>query len=92
VICRSLYKLYAPDGLKHRKNVDQTMLPDSSILAMLIWQTEIGIESQRRFCKFFVGLSHSRFKPSSSNALASNSLYPSGLESRSKDSWRIFDY
>ena len=46
VICRSLYKLYAPD---------------SSILAMLIWQTEIGIESQRRFCKFFVGLSHSRF-------------------------------
>ena len=42
VICRSLYKLYAPDGLKHRKNVDQTKLPDSSILAMLIWQTEIG--------------------------------------------------
>ncbi len=38
VICRSLYKLYAPDK-----------------------QTEIGIESQRRFCKFFVGLSHSRF-------------------------------
>ena len=61
MICRSLYKLYAPDGLKHRKNVDQTKLPDSSILAMLIWQTEIGIESQRRFCKFFVGLSHSRF-------------------------------
>ena len=28
---------------------------------MLIWQTEIGIESQRRFCKFSVGLSHSRF-------------------------------
>ena len=61
MICRSLYKLYAPDGLKHRKNVDQTKLPDSSILAMLIWQTEIGIESQRRFCKLFVGLSHSRF-------------------------------
>ncbi|TDN15734.1 IS982 family transposase, partial [Lactobacillus crispatus] len=61
MICRSLYKLYAPDGLKHRKNVDQTKLPNSSILAMLIWQTEIGIESQRRFCKFFVGLSHSRF-------------------------------
>ena len=28
---------------------------------MLIWQVELGIESQRRFCKFFVGLSHSRF-------------------------------
>ncbi|RXF51779.1 IS982 family transposase, partial [Lactobacillus crispatus] len=61
VICRSLYNLYAPDKLTHRKNIDQTKLSDSSILAMLIWQTEIGIESQRRFCKFFVGLSHSRF-------------------------------
>ena len=61
VICRSLYNLYAPDKLKHRKNIDQTKLSDNSILAMLIWQTEIGIESQRRFCKFFVGLSHSRF-------------------------------
>ncbi|GAA0039196.1 transposase [Lactobacillus amylovorus] len=61
VICRSLYKLCAPDELKYRKNIDQFKLSDSSILAMLIWQTEIGIESQRRFCKFFVGLSHSRF-------------------------------
>ena len=61
VICRSLYKLCAPDELKYRKNIDQVKLSDSSILAMLIWQTEIGIESQRRFCKFFVGLSHSRF-------------------------------
>ena len=61
VICRSLYKFCAPDELKHRKNVDQVKISDSSILAMLIWQTEIGIESQRRFCKFFVGLSHSRF-------------------------------
>ena len=61
VICRSLYKFCAPDELNHRKNVDQVKISDSSILAMLIWQTEIGIESQRRFCKFFVGLSHSRF-------------------------------
>ena len=61
VICRSLYKFCAPDELKHRKNVDQVKISDSSILAMLIWQTEIGIESQRRFCKFFVGLSHSHF-------------------------------
>ena len=60
-ICRSLYKLCAPDELNYRKNIDQVKISDSSILAMLIWQTEIGIESQRRFCKFFVGLSHSRF-------------------------------
>ena len=56
-----MYKFCVPDELKHRKNVDQVKISDSSILAMLIWQTEIGIESQRRFCKFFVGLSHSRF-------------------------------
>ena len=61
VICRSLYKLCAPDELKHRKNVDQVKISDSSILAMLIWQTEIGIESQRRFCEKLVNLSHSRF-------------------------------
>ena len=61
MICRSWYKLYAPDSLKHRRNTDQTKISDSSILAMLIWQAELGIESQRRFCKFFVGLSHSRF-------------------------------
>ncbi|MDX5107022.1 IS982 family transposase, partial [Lactobacillus crispatus] len=61
VICRSLYNLYAPDKLTHRKNIDQTKLSDSSILAMLIWQTEIGIESQRRFCECFNCLSHSRF-------------------------------
>ncbi|EFD98931.1 hypothetical protein HMPREF0891_1620, partial [Lactobacillus crispatus 214-1] len=35
VICRSLYNLYAPDKLTHRKNIDQTKLSDSSILAML---------------------------------------------------------
>ena len=28
---------------------------------MLIWQAGLEIKSQRRFCKFFVGLSHSRF-------------------------------
>ncbi|QQP29523.1 IS982 family transposase [Lactobacillus ultunensis] len=61
IICRSWYKLYAPDSLKHRRNVHQTKLSDSSILAMLIWQAELGIESQRRFCRFFAGLSHSRF-------------------------------
>ncbi|MFH4386835.1 transposase [Lactobacillus helveticus] len=60
-MCRSWYKLYAPNSLKHRRNTDQIKLSDSSILAMLIWQAELGIESQRRFCRFFVGLSHSRF-------------------------------
>ena len=61
IIRRCLYKLYAPDELKHRRNINQCKISDSSILTMLIWQTSLGIESQRRFCEKLVNLSHSRF-------------------------------
>jgi conserved domain protein len=47
--------------LKHRRNIDQCKISDSSILALLIWQATLGIESQRRFCEHFSSLSHSRF-------------------------------
>jgi len=60
-ICHRLYNDYAPDELANRRNVDQCVVSDSTLLAMLIWQAEIGIESQRRFSRFFSGLSHSRF-------------------------------
>ena len=43
------------------KNVDKCAISDSSLLAMLIWQAEIGIESQRRFSAFFSCISQSRF-------------------------------
>ena len=61
IICHCLYKLYAPDELKHRRNINRCKISDSSILTMLIWQTSLGIESQRRFCEKLVNLSHSRF-------------------------------
>ena len=60
-ICRLIYKLYAQNSLKHRRNIDQCKISDSSILALLIWQATLGIESQRRFCEHFSSLSHSRF-------------------------------
>lgn len=56
-----MYKLYAPDALKQRRNINRCKISDSSILALLIWQTSLGVESQRRFCEKLVNLSHSRF-------------------------------
>jgi hypothetical protein len=56
-----LYKLYAPDALKQRRNINRCKISDSSILALLIWQASLGVESQRRFCEKLVNLSHSRF-------------------------------
>ncbi|QQP28574.1 IS982 family transposase [Lactobacillus ultunensis] len=61
IICRCLYKLYAPDALKQRRNINRCKISDSSILALLIWQASLGVESQRRFCEKLVNLSHSRF-------------------------------
>ena len=61
IICRCLHKIYAPDALKQRRNINRCKISDSSILAMLIWQASLGVESQRRFCEKLVNLSHSRF-------------------------------
>ena len=61
IICRCLYKLYAPDALKQRRNINRCKISDSFILALLIWQASLGVESQRRFCEKLVNLSHSRF-------------------------------
>ena len=47
--------------MKYRRNVDQCKISDSSILALLICQAVLGVESQRRFCEQFSSLSHSRF-------------------------------
>lgn len=61
IICRRWYRLYAPDNFAHRRNVKQAKVDDGLILALLIWQAKVGIESQRRFCESFGCLSHSRF-------------------------------
>lgn len=62
LICHRLYCEFAPRKLSKRRNVDKCKIYDSTILAMLIWQAKIGIESQRRFCESFCkDISRSRF-------------------------------
>ena len=60
-ICRQLYQDYAPESFKNRRNVKRCLISDSTLLTMLVWQAKLGIESQRRFCEAFGGLSQSRF-------------------------------
>ena len=36
IICRHWYRLYAPAGFTHRRNIDQIKTTDSLILALLI--------------------------------------------------------
>lgn len=70
IICRRWYCLYVPDKFAHRRNFKHTKVSDSFLLALLIWQAKTGIESQRRFCECFGGLSHSRFNRRSRQLLA----------------------
>lgn len=49
IICINWYQCFAPDVLKYRRNVKQCHVSDIRILALLLWQTELGIESQNRF-------------------------------------------
>lgn len=63
-ICKKLYYKYAPSRLTHRRNASLVKVPDYKIIALLVWQVEEGISSQRRFacCWGLCGLSRSRFK------------------------------
>lgn len=62
-ICKKLYYKYAPSRLTHRRNASLVKVPDYEIIALLVWQAEEGISSQRRFarCWGLCGLSRSRF-------------------------------
>lgn len=60
-ICNRWYQLFAPDYISKRRNCK---VSDSTILALLIWQAKIGIESQGRFYEsllYKLNLSRSRF-------------------------------
>lgn len=60
--CHRWYKLYAPAKIAQRPNVKQAKVSDSTLIALLICQAQLGIESQRRFCMILVGsLSRSCF-------------------------------
>ena len=49
-ICKKLYYKYAPSRLTHRHNASLIKVPDYKIIALLVWQAEEGISSQRRIC------------------------------------------
>ena len=61
-ICKKLYYKYAPSRLIHRRNASLVKVPDYEIIAILVWQAEEGISSQRRVarCWGLCGLSRSR--------------------------------
>lgn len=49
--CRTLYRNYCPDSIKHRRNIKLAKVFDESILVLLVIQAELGITSQRHFYK-----------------------------------------
>lgn len=49
--CRTLYRNYCPDSIKHRRNIKLAKVSDESILVLLVIQSELGITSQRHFYK-----------------------------------------
>lgn len=66
-VCHDLYQTVAFDELVHRKNVEECNVSDVSILTLMLFQTEIGMKSQRRLEQFicgvfeFTGLERNRF-------------------------------
>lgn len=50
-ICGYLYHKYCPASIYNRRNVEQTQVSDSNILALLCLQTISNIQSQREFFK-----------------------------------------
>jgi hypothetical protein len=60
--CHRWYKLYAPATITQRPNINQAKVSDSTLIALLICQAQLGIESQRRFCMILAGsISRSRY-------------------------------
>ncbi len=55
-ICHRIYQGYCPTTLKHRHNITLSKVSDESILALLVFQAELGIKSQCHFyriCRLF---------------------------------------
>lgn len=83
-ICKKLYYKYAPSRLTHRRNASLVKVPDYEIIALLVWQAEEGISSQRRFarCWWLCGLSRPRFKRRARALLGITAQIVNDLKSR----------
>lgn len=62
IICFNWYQDFALAVLKHQRNVKQCRVSDVAILALLLWQTKLGIESQERFYRTCVEGKYSIFR------------------------------
>ncbi|MBT9065327.1 transposase, partial [Lactobacillus delbrueckii subsp. bulgaricus] len=94
-ICKKLYYKYAPSRLTHRRNASLVKVPDYEIIALLVWQAEEGISSQRRFarCWGLCGLSRSRFNRRARALLGITAQIVNDLKSRVdlSDQYMIID-
>jgi hypothetical protein len=94
-ICKKLYYKYAPSRLTHRRNPSLVKVPDYKIIALLVWQAEEGISSQRRFarCWGLCGLSRSRFNRRARALLGITAQIVNDLKSRVdlSDQYMIID-
>lgn len=94
-ICKKLYYKYAPSRLTHRHNASLVKVPDYEIIALLVWQAEEGISSQRRFarCWGLCGLSRSRFNRRARALLGITTQIVNDLNSRVdlSDQYMIID-
>ena len=94
-ICKKLYYKYAPSRLTHRRNASLVKVPDYEIIALLVWQSEEGISSQRRFarCWGLCGLSRSRFNRRARALLGITAQIVNDLKSRVdlSDQYMIID-
>lgn len=55
-IIKPLYHEYVPYFIRHRKNIEQALLQDVTVLALMCWQVTLGIESQRAFYRLLISL------------------------------------
>ena len=94
-ICKKLYYKYAPSRLTDRRNASLVKVPDYEIIALLVWQAEEGISSQRRFarCWGLCGLSRSRFNRRARALLGITTQIVNDLNSRVdlSDQYMIID-
>ncbi|WP_270448748.1 IS982 family transposase [Lactobacillus delbrueckii] len=94
-ICKKFYYKYAPSRLTDRRNASLVKVPDYEIIALLVWQAEEGISSQRRFarCWGLCGLSRSRFNRRARALLGLTAQIVNDLKSRVNlsDQYMIID-
>lgn len=53
-IIQPLYLSFVPKAIQHRRNVNQTKVSDTLIIALMCWQVELKITTQTRFYQYLV--------------------------------------